>query len=99
MLHQEAFDRLSVKYPEAVMVRATLENALPPTFVDDIFSQHAGRRNSRKLLFSTVVALLSLVVCRVRNSVHASYQLMENELCVGVKAVYNRLNSLPVALI
>ncbi|MBC7816574.1 MAG: IS4/IS5 family transposase, partial [Planctomycetaceae bacterium] len=86
MLHQEVFDRLSVKYPEAVMVRATLENALPPTLVDDIFSQHAGHRNSRKLLFSTVVALLSLVVCRVRNSVHASYQLMEKEISVGVKA-------------
>ena len=99
MLHQEAFDRLSVKYPEAMMVRATLENALPPTLVDDIFSQHAGRLKSRKLLFSTVVALLSLVVCRVRNSVHASYQLMEQEISVSVKAVYNRLNSLPIALI
>ena len=43
MLHQEAFDRLSVKYPEAVMVRAMPENALPPTLMDDIFSQHAGR--------------------------------------------------------
>jgi IS4 transposase len=99
VLHQEAFDRLSVKYPEAVMVRATLENALPPTFVDDVFSRYAGRLKSRKLLFSTVVALLSLVVCRVRNSVHASYQLMEKELSVGVKTVYNRLNSLPSALI
>ncbi len=99
MLHQEAFDRLSVKYPEAVMVRATLENALPPTFVDDLFNRYAGHRTSRKLMFSTVVALLSLVVCRVRNSVHASYQLLEQELCVGVKTVYNRLNNLPIPLI
>lgn len=99
MLHQEAFDRLSVKYPEAVMVRAALENALPPEFVDDLFRRHAGRCKPRKLLFSTVVALLSLVVCRVRKSMHAAYQLMENELRVGAKTVYNRLNRLPVALI
>jgi IS4 transposase len=99
MWRQEVFDQLSKKSPEALMVRATLENALPPSFVDDVFLQHAGRGKPRKLLFSTVVALLSLVVCRVRNSVHAAFQLMESELSVGVKTVYNRLNNLPTSLI
>ena len=39
MLHREVFDKLAKSVPEAVMVRAALENALPPSFVDDIFER------------------------------------------------------------
>ncbi|QDU30639.1 hypothetical protein ETAA8_57850 [Anatilimnocola aggregata] len=34
MLHEEVFQRLAVKHPEAVVVRATLEHALPPSLVN-----------------------------------------------------------------
>ena len=91
MLHQEVFQRLIVKHPEAVMVRATLEQALPPSFVDEVFERVASRQYTRKLLFSTLVRLLSLVVCRVRPSVHAAYQAMEGTLNVIAKSVYKKL--------
>ena len=60
MLHEEVFQRLAVKHPEAVMVRATLEQALPPSLVDEVFDRVASRQYKRKLLFSTLVRLLSL---------------------------------------
>lgn len=92
MLHAEAYKRLVKKYPEAVMVRAVLEQALPPLFVDDVFMRVASGQYTRKLLFSTLVRLLSLVVCRARSSVHASIQAMTGELTVNAKSVYNKLN-------
>lgn len=92
MWHAEVFARLAKKHPEAVMVRATIEQALPPSFVDEVFERVASAQYTRKLLFSTLVRLLSLVVCRARSSVHACIQAMAGDLCVGFKSVYNKLN-------
>lgn len=92
MLHQEVLDRLIEKHPEAVMVRAALEHALPPTFVDEVFERVASKQYTRKLLFSTLVRLLSLVVCRVRPSVFSAFQFMEGQIQVIAKTVYNKLN-------
>jgi hypothetical protein len=44
------------------------------------------------LLFSTLVRLLSLVVCRVRPSVFSAFQFMEGQIQVIAKTVYNKLN-------
>lgn len=92
MLHEEVFQRLAAKHPEAIMVRATLEQALPATFVDEVFKRVACKQYTRKLLFSTLVRLLSMVVCRVRPSVHAAFQALEGELNVIAKTVYKKLN-------
>ncbi len=58
MLASELFDRLLRKHPEAVIVRATLEQALPSSFVDEVFERTATGQYTRTLLFSTVVRLL-----------------------------------------
>lgn len=92
MLHKVVYERLVAKCPQAVMVRAALENALPPALVDEVFERVASRQYTRKLLFSTLVRLLSLVVCKVRPSVHAATQAMEGDLSVNAKSIYNKLN-------
>ncbi len=92
MLHQVVYEKLVKKCPEAVMIRATLENALPPSFVDDVFARVASKQYTRSLLFSTLVRLLSLVVCRVRPAVFSAYQAMDGEIGVKAKSVYNKLN-------
>lgn len=92
MFHMEVYERVVKKYPAAVMVRAVIEQALPPSFVDDVFTRVASAQYTRKLLFSTLVRLLSLVVCRARSSVHACIQAMAGELTVNAKSVYNKLN-------
>lgn len=74
------------------MVRATLEHALPPTFVDEVFERVAERQHTRKLLFSTLVRLLSLVVCKARSAVSSAILAMESELPVKRRAVYDKLN-------
>lgn len=98
MLHAVVFERLVQKHPEAVMVRATLEQALPASLVDEVFERVASRQYTRKLLFSTLVALLSTVVCRARRSVHAAIVSMEGQLNVIAKSVYNKLNGVETAV-
>ncbi len=91
MFHSELFDRLVRKRPEAVMVRATLEHALPPSFVDGLFRRVAEKQYQRTLLFSTLVRLLSLVVCKARSAVNAAIQAIEDELPVKRGSVYDKL--------
>jgi hypothetical protein len=44
------------------------------------------------LLFSTVVELMSHVVCGIRPSVHAAYQASKEEIAVSAAALYDKLN-------
>lgn len=86
------FERFAKSSPVTVMVQALLEHALNPQFVDDLFQRHARRQKARTLLFSTLIDLMTLVVCRVRPSLHAAYQLRCEQVNVAVKCVYNKLN-------
>lgn len=92
MLFREVFERFAKSSPVSVMPRALLEHALPPEFVDDLFARHAKQQRPSPLLFSVVVELLSLVVCRVKPSLHAAYQDREQKVPFAVKSVYNKLN-------
>ena len=78
MLLGQLFEKFVARSPLSVMVRGTLEYALQPKFLDDLFQQHAGDQYTRTLLFSTVVDLVSLVTCRVHDSVRAAYRASPN---------------------
>ena len=57
MLLGSIFEKFVARSPVSVMVRGTLEYALQPKFLDDLFQQHAEVQYTRTLLFSTVVDL------------------------------------------
>lgn len=86
------FQRFIEKSPVTVMVRSTLEFTLAPATLDAIFADAAQRQVPGELLFSSVVDLLSLVVCRQRKSVNEAYQRAKEDFEVSVKSVYNKLN-------
>lgn len=92
MVLSQLFERFTKVSPVSVMMRALFEHALNPQFVDELFQQHSERQKARRLLFSTLIDLLTLVVCRVRPSLHAAYQLRCEQVGVAVKSVYNKLN-------
>ena len=98
MLLGQVFDRFVAKSPVSVMVRGTLEYALPPQPLEDLFARHAERQYARDLLFSSVVDLLSLVVSGTHGSVHAAYQASPEEIAVSLTSVYNKLNGLETRL-
>ncbi len=60
--------------PVSVMVCGLLEKALCPKILNELFECSAKTQYTRELLFSTVVNLMSLVVCGVHPSVHVAHQ-------------------------
>jgi len=91
MLPNTVLDRFIEQCPPAVMVRATLENLLPPERLNQIFSDYAERQYEKRILFSQVVAVMSAVATRTHASVHASYLAHCDDLGVSVSAVYDKL--------
>lgn len=88
----EMFDRFAKEAAVTVMIRATMENALAPKELDDLFEKVAERQYTRELLFSTLVALMAVVVCRVRKTVRAGFNAMAREIPVTLSAVYQKLD-------
>lgn len=91
MILNAVLDRFVQASPVTVMLRASLEYALSHHDIDQLFDQHAQTQYTRELLFSSVVDVLSLVVCRIRPSVHKAYQAHQEQLGVSAKALYDKL--------
>jgi IS4 transposase len=98
MLLSDVFELFAQEAPVSVMVRATLENALNPLALDQLFEETAQRQYTRTLLFSSIVDLMSAVVCRIRPSINAAYQKHAPLLGVTRKAVYDKLDRLEPAI-
>src|SRR5947209_14491283 len=98
MLLAPIFDRFVMHSPLSVMVRGLLEHALVPGELDALFNATAERQYTRRLLFSTTVDLMSLVVCGVRPAVHAASQALADRIPVSVTSVYNKLDGIEPAV-
>jgi Transposase DDE domain len=92
MLLGDVFETFVNDSPVSVMVRGTLEHALPAAFVDELFERHAKVQYKRELLFSSVVDLMAAVVCKIHPAVNAAYQRRAHEMPVGRRAVYDKIN-------
>ena len=56
----------------------------------------ADRQSTRTLLSSTLADRMSTVVCRIRPSIHAAYQVDPAAVGVSVRAAYDELNRVEV---
>src|SRR4051794_13920581 len=97
MILGEVFERFASESPVTVMTRALFENALPAGDIDRLFDQTAARQYTRELLFSQVVDLMGLVVCKVRPSLSAAIR-RRADLPVTRKAVYDKIDRTEPAL-
>lgn len=98
ILLEQVFSLFVKESPISVMMRGVIENALAAKAVDALFERVAVVQYTRELLFSSLVNLMSLVVCRVRPAVHAAYQAHKEALAVSVTAVYDKLDGLEPAV-
>jgi IS4 transposase len=92
MILSKAFETFVKGSPVCVMIRGTLEHALPAAFVDRIFEETATKQYTRSLLFSDVVDLMGSVVCQVFPSVNAAYQKQQQRFTVSRRALYDKIN-------
>jgi hypothetical protein len=88
------FERFVEMTPITVMVRAIMERIFAPTALDQLFEETAEHQYQRELLFSTVVGLMSLVVCGMYPSVSAADKGFEKVVGVSKVALYAKVNGL-----
>ncbi len=86
------FERFVEQSPMSVMVRGLMERVFAPEQINRIFEDNAKVQYTRELLFSSLVELMSLVVCGIQRSVNA-YRAKASQLNVSRTAVYDKLNS------
>ena len=96
MVLGEVFERFARSTPACVMHRAVMENIFSPVKVDALFRQTAQIQYERELLFSSLVDVMSLVVCRSSNSVHAAYVRRREQFTVSIRALYDKLSHVEV---
>jgi hypothetical protein len=94
MILGEVFERFVSESPVSVMLRVLMEQSLPAEEVDALFEQESHHQYHRELLFSSIVNLMSLVVCGIMPSVNAAYQARAKGIGVTLASVYNKLNGL-----
>jgi hypothetical protein len=71
-----------------------MERVFAPEQINRIFEDNASVQYTRELLFSSVVDLMSLVVCGIHPSINAAYRAKAQELNVSRTAVYDKLNGI-----
>lgn len=86
------FERFTTHSPISVMVRGLMERVFAPDTINRIFEENASSQYTRELLFSSLVELMSLVVCGIHPSVSAAYRAKAEEMSVSRTAVYDKLN-------
>jgi IS4 transposase len=88
---KEVLARFEQQGTVSVMARVTLERAIEPAWVDQVFEDHRQRQYPRELLFSTVVELVTLVSLGLRPSLHAAAKKAA-QLPVSLAALYEKIN-------
>src|SRR6266436_1336632 len=94
MLLATVFDQFVKDSPLTVMARTLLEHALQSGPIDEMFERTATVQYTDKLLFSTVVDTIGLVVCGFYDSPHAVYLNRREMFPVVLKNVYEKLNGI-----
>lgn len=78
----------------SLMARALMESALAPNELDALFERTAEQQYSRTLMFSALVDLMGVVVCKSRPSVCAAFKERKEELGVSLAAVCDKLKGI-----
>jgi hypothetical protein len=88
------FEKFIEASPLSVMVRGLMERVFATEAIERIFASNAKVQYTRELLFSSVVDLMSLVVCGMYPSINAAYRAKAIALNVSRTAVYDKLNGI-----
>jgi IS4 transposase len=91
VIHSDVFERFTQGDTIPVMTQAVMENALNPRSLDELFEEVAVRQYTRELLFSSIVELMSVVVCGIRPSINAAYAKNAVPINASLTALYRKI--------
>jgi len=94
MLFETVFEKFVQESPASVMVRALLENILQPGPLDELFERTATVQYTERLLFSSVVDVMGLVVTGFFKSPHAVHHRHSEMFAVTLKCFYEKLQGI-----
>jgi IS4 transposase len=97
LVHSDVFERFTQGDTIPVMTQAVMENALSPRIIDQLFEDVSERQYTRELLFSSIVEVMSLVVCRIQPSINAAYVKNAVPLNVSLQALYRKIGRIETA--
>lgn len=80
--------------PISIMARGMVERVLNPDQINTWFDSTTNAQYTKDLLFSSIVDIMTQVVCGSRPSVNAAYQASKEKIGVSITAVYNKLNGI-----
>lgn len=93
-MFNEILQKFADKSPAAVMVYGLLERLLNTEKIDKWFEDISEVQYTRKILFSSIVALMMNVVCKIRNNVHSAY--INSDIGASRIAVYDKLKNIEI---
>jgi Transposase DDE domain len=92
MILSAVFERFVQLSPITVMTRALMESVLSPDEVNRLFEESASEQYTRKLMFSTIVDLMGVVVSKSQPSLHSAIQAVKTLVPASVACVYEKVN-------
>ena len=98
MLLKTVFERFVQESPVSVMTRALLENVLQPGPLDELFERTATVQYTERLLFSSVVDVMGLVVTGFFKSPHAVHHHHPEWFPVTLKCFYEKLQGIELSV-
>jgi IS4 transposase len=98
MVLDTVFERFVQESPASVMVRALLENVLQPGPLDELFESTATEQYTDRLLFSSVVDVMGLVVTGFFKSPHAVHHRHPELFPVTLKCFYEKLQGIELSV-
>jgi Transposase DDE domain len=94
MFLPDVFTRFTEKSPLSVMAQGAIEFALSESALNQVFDDNAEDQYTRKLLFSNVFDLMSVVVTGSYGSVCSAYKGLQGSIPVSLTSVYNKLQGI-----
>jgi len=91
MFFSSLLERFVQKSPIAVMAHSTIVYALNAASLDNIFREHAAAQYEHQITFSSLVDMMSLVVCQMYRSVNSAYTKCKDKIGASLVAVYGKL--------
>jgi IS4 transposase len=98
VVHSDVFEQFARGDTIPVMAQAAMENALSPRVIDQLFDDVAEQQYTRDILFSSIVELMSLVVCRIQPSINAAYQKNAVPITASLQALYRKINRIEIPI-
>jgi Transposase DDE domain len=94
MILPDIFERFSKRSPLSVMAQGAIEYALSESDLNQLFEDNAHDQYTRRLLFSSVFDLMSVVVTGSYGSVCSAYKHLDQSIPVSLTSVYNKLQGI-----